>query len=190
MAATQITSRNTFRRADDYTPGTPKVKPVTEPLPLPLDPTSVLVKVHAISLNYRDANIANGGNPWPTIPHGIPCSDAAGEIVAVGDSVKTLVLGDRVATIVDTENITGREATRSWLAADQDGVLADYIVFEEWKLCKIPSYIGWFEASLITCAGVTAWTALKGMEIGQTVLIQGSLHVLPCSVWRSHALLG
>lgn len=173
MANVQVTSRQAFRRTDDYTPGTPKVKLVTEPLPLPLSPTSVLIKVHAISLNYRDANIANGGNPWPVVPHGVPCNDAAGEVIAVGERVKALGLGDRVAPIVDTENITGRESTRSWLAADEDGVLADYLVFDEEKLCKLPVYLDWVEASIIPCAGVTAWTALKDIGIGKSVLIQG-----------------
>ncbi|KPM41281.1 hypothetical protein AK830_g5310 [Neonectria ditissima] len=174
MANTHTTSRQAYRRTDDYTPGIPRVKLVTEALPLPLAPTAVLIKVHAVSLNYRDANIANGGNPWPVIPHGIPCNDAAGEVITVGESVTTLVLGDRVAPITDTENITGREATRSWLAADEDGVLADYLVFDEKKLCKLPAYLDWVEASIIPCAGVTAWEALKGVGIGKSVLIQGT----------------
>ncbi|KJK60911.1 Medium chain dehydrogenases/reductase MDR/zinc-dependent alcohol dehydrogenase-like family protein [Aspergillus parasiticus SU-1] len=173
MTQPQPTSRQAFRRTDDHTPGTPKVKLVTEAIP-PLSPSGVLIKVHAVSLNYRDANIANGGNPWPVVPHGIPCNDAAGEVVAVGERVKNLAIGDRAAPIVDTENITGRESTRSWLAADEDGVLADYIVFDEHKLCKLPTYLDWVQASLIPCAGVTAWAALKDMEIGQTVLIQGT----------------
>ncbi|GES62134.1 alcohol dehydrogenase [Aspergillus terreus] len=158
MTYVQITTRRAFRRTDDYTPGTLKVQLVTEPLPLPLTPTSVLIKVHAVSLNYRDANIANG----------------AGEVIALGGHVKSFAPGDRVAPIVDTENITGRELTRSWLAADEDGVLADYLVFDESKLCKLPSYLDWVGASIIPCAGVTAWTALKDMTIGQSVLIQGT----------------
>lgn len=172
--------RRAFRRTDDYTPGTPKVKLVTEDLPLPLDPTSVLIKVHAIALNFRDANIANGGNPWPVTPHGIPGNDAAGEVIAAGNKVKGLKVGDRVAPITDTENISGRETGRSWLAADEDGVLADYIVFDENKVCKLPDSLDWVNASMIPCAGVTAWAALSGMTIGQTVLIQGNhLHPMP-----------
>ncbi|KAK9417617.1 putative Enoyl reductase (ER) domain-containing protein [Seiridium unicorne] len=169
-----IKTRRAFRRTDDHTPGTPKVKLVTEDLDLPLHPTSVLIKVHAVALNYRDANIANGGNPWPVTPHGIPCNDAAGEVVSVGQSVLTLAVGDRVAPIIDTENITGRESTRSWLAADEDGVLADYLIFDERKVTKLPSYFDWIQASIIPCAGVTAWTALKDVGIGKSVLIQGT----------------
>ncbi|OAL37906.1 hypothetical protein AYO20_02739 [Fonsecaea nubica] len=174
MANVQITSRKAYRRTDDYTPRKPRVELVTEPLPLSLAATSVLIKVHAVSLNYRDANIANGGNPWPVTPHGIPCNDAAGEIIAVGEGVRKFRVGDRVAPIIDTENLTGRESTRSWLAADEDGVLADYLVFSEEKLTKLPEHLDWTEASLIPCAGVTAWAALKDIGVGKSVLIQGT----------------
>ncbi|EOD42991.1 putative alcohol dehydrogenase protein [Neofusicoccum parvum UCRNP2] len=174
MANVQITTRRAYRFTEDYTPGTPKVKLVTEDLPLPLSSTSVLIKVHAVSINYRDANIANGGNPWPVISHGVPCNDAAGEVIAVGGGVKTLALGDRVAPITDTENLTGQEPGRSWLAADEDGVLADYLVFDEKKLCKLPAHLDWIQASIIPCAGVTAWAALKGIGFGKSVLIQGT----------------
>ncbi|TVY43847.1 Zinc-type alcohol dehydrogenase-like protein [Lachnellula subtilissima] len=174
MSAANITTRRAYRRTDDYTPGLPKIEIVTEPLPLPLSATKVLIKVHAVALNYRDANISNGGNPWPVTPHGIIGNDAAGEVIAVGEQVKTLKIGDRVAPNIDTENITGRETTRSWLAADEDGVLADYLVYDERVLGKLPTYLDWVQASIIPCAGVTAWSALKGAEIGQSVLIQGT----------------
>lgn len=170
--ATQITFSRVFRRTDDYTPGTPRVQLLTEALPA-LSPTSVLIQVHAVALNYRDANIANGGNPWPVMPHGIPCNDAAGEVIARGKNVKSIAVGDRVAPIIDTKNITGREPSRSWLAADEDGVLADYIVSDECKVCKLPAHLDWFSASIIPCAGVTAWSSLLGFGMGTTVLIQG-----------------
>ncbi|KAK3691820.1 hypothetical protein LTR37_018419 [Vermiconidia calcicola] len=169
-----ITTRRAYRRTDDYTPGTPKIKVTTERLPLPLSATKVLIKVHAVALNYRDANISNGGNPWPVTPHGVIGNDAAGEVIAIGDQVKTLKVGDRVAPNTDTENLTGRETARSWLAADEDGVLADYLVYDEKVLGKLPTYLDWVQASIIPCAGVTAWSALKGAEVGQSVLIQGT----------------
>ncbi|KAL8853178.1 MAG: hypothetical protein Q9221_001912 [Calogaya cf. arnoldii] len=169
-----ITTRRAYRRTDDYTPGKPRINIVTELLPLPLPATKVLIKVHAVALNYRDANISNGGNPWPVTPHGIIGNDAASEIIAVGDQVRFLKIGDRVAPNTDTENLTGREPTRSWLAADEDGVLADFLVYDEKVLGKLPTYLDWIQASIIPCAGVTAWSALKGAVIGQSVLIQGT----------------
>ncbi|RAK78133.1 zinc-dependent alcohol dehydrogenase family protein [Aspergillus fijiensis CBS 313.89] len=172
MPPTLPTTRRAFRRTDDYTPGTPKLYAVDEPL-TSLGPTSVLIKIHAIALNYRDANIANGGNPWPVLPHGILCNDAAGEVLAAGEKVTSLAVGDRVAPIIDTQFVSGRELGRSWLAADEDGVMADHVVFDERVVVKLPTYLDWSSAATIPCAGVTAWSALKGMSIGQTVLIQG-----------------
>ncbi|RMY74573.1 hypothetical protein D0862_14092 [Hortaea werneckii] len=169
-----VTSRRAYRRTDDYTIGTPKIKLVTEPLPPSLQATEVLVKVHAVALNYRDANIAHGGNPWPVTPHGIICNDAAGEVIATGQQVRTLRIGDRVAPNIDTANLTGHESSRSWLAADEDGVLADYLVYDEQVLGRLPAHLSWVEASTVPCAGVTAWSALKGAETGQSVLIQGT----------------
>ena len=48
-----------------------KFRLVTEDLALPLTAMQVLIKVHAVALNYCDVNIAISGNPWPVIPHGI-----------------------------------------------------------------------------------------------------------------------
>ncbi|KAL8842821.1 MAG: hypothetical protein Q9176_002457 [Flavoplaca citrina] len=114
-----MTTRRAYRRTDDYTPGKPRIEVVTEPLPLPLSPTKVLIKVHAVALNYRDANISNGGNPWPVTPRGIIGKHAPGEIIGVGDQVEFLKISDRVAPNADTENLTGREPTRSYSSSDQ-----------------------------------------------------------------------
>ncbi|KAL8887252.1 MAG: hypothetical protein Q9215_005161 [Flavoplaca cf. flavocitrina] len=107
MSAKEMTTRRAYRRTDDYTPGKPRIEVVTEPLPLPLSPTKVLIKVHAVALNYRDANISNGGNPWPVTPRGIIGKHAPGEIIGVGDQVEFLKISDRVAPNADTENLTG-----------------------------------------------------------------------------------
>lgn len=173
MDVNGVTERRAWRRTDDYSPGTPKLKLVTEALSLPLAPTAALIKVHAVSLNYRDANISNGGNPWPVIPNGIICNDAAGEIVALGDKVKHFKIGDRVAPTIDSQYITDRSTGRSWLAANEDGVLANYIIYDEEVLSKLPTYLPWESACLIPCAGVTAWAAMRGVGIGKSILIQG-----------------
>jgi len=172
MSTNIPSTRKAGRRTDDHQLGTAKVEIVEEPLP-PIGQYDVLIKNHVVALNYRDANIANGGNPWPVTPRGILCNDAAGVVVAVGDSVSRFRPGDRVGPVCDTENMTGRETSRSWLAADEDGVLADYIVFHESKITRLPTYLPWQEACIVPCAGVTDWSALKGLSIGQTVLIQG-----------------
>src|SRR4051812_31495013 len=59
-------------------------------------PRQVLVRVKAVSLNYRDLLVAKGlYNPRMPLPR-VPCSDAAGEVVAVGDGVTAWKPGDRV----------------------------------------------------------------------------------------------
>ena len=78
-----------------------------------------------------------------------------------------------MAPNIDTENITGREIKRSWLSADEDGVLAEYVVFEERVVSRLPDYLSWEEGCTVPCAGVTAWMALKGTGMGASVLIQG-----------------
>jgi NADPH:quinone reductase-like Zn-dependent oxidoreductase len=112
-------------------------------------------------------------------PHGILCNDAAGSIIALGDKVESLKVGDKVAPITDTANLTGREPGRSWLAADEDGVLAEYLIFDEKRVSKLPEHLDWVQSSIIPCAGVTAWSALKGVGIGKSVLIQGMPFFFP-----------
>src|SRR5437762_5884439 len=50
-------------------------------------PGQVLVKIHAISFNYRDLMMVKGlYNPKLKLPR-IPCSDGAGEVVTLGAGV-------------------------------------------------------------------------------------------------------
>src|SRR5262249_13116573 len=57
-----------------------------------------LVRVKAVSLNYRDLLMAKGlYNPKQPLPL-VPCSDAAGEVVKVGAGVTRVATGDRVAS--------------------------------------------------------------------------------------------
>jgi NADPH:quinone reductase-like Zn-dependent oxidoreductase len=77
-------TRTLYRRTGPY----PKrLTPLTEPIAL-TRATDVLIKVHAVSLNYRDINILRGTNPWGVKDDGIPASDAAGEVVGVGEEVE------------------------------------------------------------------------------------------------------
>lgn len=62
-------------------------------------PGEVLVDLKAASINYRDFMIANGWyNPNLNLPL-IPLSDGAGDVVAVGDGVTDLKVGDRVTPL-------------------------------------------------------------------------------------------
>src|SRR4051812_29581273 len=61
-------------------------------------PNDIRVRVAAVSLNYRDLAIARLAGRRTKGPI-IPCSDGAGEVVAVGASVTRFKPGDRVAAI-------------------------------------------------------------------------------------------
>ena len=56
----------------------------------------VLVKIKAVSLQFRDLAVAKGQYPLGVKENVVPGSDCAGEIIAVGDSVKGWKAGDRV----------------------------------------------------------------------------------------------
>ncbi|NVL47923.1 alcohol dehydrogenase catalytic domain-containing protein, partial [Pseudomonas syringae pv. actinidiae] len=57
----------------------------------------LLVKVGAVSLNFRDKAIVDGIYEPHRVPKPlIPVSDAAGTVVAVGEGVSRFAVGDRV----------------------------------------------------------------------------------------------
>src|SRR5215510_268081 len=63
----------------------------------PLGPHDVRVRIRAVSLNYRDLNIARLAHRRPQAPRRIATSDGAGEVVAVGSAVTRFRGGERVA---------------------------------------------------------------------------------------------
>ena len=63
----------------------------------PIAPNEVRLRVHAVSLNYRDLMVASGNYPVKAEHSIIACSDGAGEVIEVGPAVTRLRLGDRVA---------------------------------------------------------------------------------------------
>jgi NADPH:quinone reductase-like Zn-dependent oxidoreductase len=158
--------------------GVEKLEFTERPQPEP-GPGQVLVKIHAISLNYRDLMMVKGFyNPKLRMPR-IPCSDGAGEVVAVGPGVTQWKAGDHVAGIFMQNWIDGPptpEKQKGALGGDIDGTLAEFVVLDERGLVAIPEHLSFQEAATLPCAAVTAWNALKAGDVqpGSTVLIQGT----------------
>lgn len=175
------TTRHVYRRspkvAGDVTSGSTLVLTEEEPITL-TDPHSILIRVHAVSLNYRDVNIIHGTNPWAVKADGIPCSDAAGVVVEIGSKVTDFKVGDKVSPIFDQQAMNGTEQSREWLGGEVDGVLATHVVFPADKCVKPPEHLSFEEAACLPNAGITAWSALMGtkgeLQVGKTVLIQGT----------------
>lgn len=57
----------------------------------------VLVKVHAASLNFLDHAVLKGPYGTAIKKDGVPLSDGAGEVIAVGQDVTRVKVGDLVA---------------------------------------------------------------------------------------------
>ncbi|KAJ7581416.1 hypothetical protein C8J56DRAFT_1029624 [Mycena floridula] len=149
----------------------------------PIAPPSegqVLVKIHAVSLNYRDLMIAKGSYPAKLPENLVPCSDMAGEVVAVGKSVTEWKSGDRVCANFATDHIYGDVTVaiqNTGLGGACNGVLTEYKVFKPHSLVAIPDHLSYEEASTLPCAALTAYNAFMGpipLKGGDTVLVQGT----------------
>jgi NADPH:quinone reductase-like Zn-dependent oxidoreductase len=143
-------------------------------------PGQVLVRIHAISLNYRDLMVVQGRyNPKMKLPR-VPCSDGAGEVVAVGPGVTEWKPEDRVAGTFFQNWIEGQPSAakqKGALGGDIDGMLATEIVLPADGLVRVPEHLSYAEASTLPCAALTAWNALFTVaktQPGDTVLIQGT----------------
>lgn len=140
----------------------------------------VLVRIRAVSLNYRDyMNVMGIRGVTGPIPR-IPCSDGAGEVVAVGEGVTDWKPGDRVVSPFMPSWINGgftQAHAMKALGGAVDGLLREFAVLPAAALLPIPEYLSFEEAATLPCAAVTAWDALVvrgGLQRGETVLILGS----------------
>jgi NADPH:quinone reductase-like Zn-dependent oxidoreductase len=148
------------------------------PAPQP-GPGEVLIRLHAVSLNYRDLLMVKGlYNPKLKLPR-IPCSDGAGEVAAVGEGVTRWKPGDRVAGIFMQNWLDGPltlAKAKGALGGDIDGMLAEYVVLRDIGLVRLPEHLSYAEAATLPCAAVTAWNALASgrLKPGATILILGT----------------
>ena len=141
----------------------------------------VLVRVRAVSLNRRDLNMLhNEYGDDTSYAGGIPLSDGAGEVIAIGKGVSRFKVGDRVAGIFFEKWIDGapsEEALMSDRGGNAGGMLSEVIVTHENGLVSIPEHLSYEEAATLPCAAVTAWVGLfkRGrIEPGQYVLLEGT----------------
>ena len=71
-------------------------------------PGEVLLRVRAVSLNYRDLLILQGRYPVLAKANVIPLSDGAGEVIKVGEGVTRCAPGDKMAATYFTRWFDGR----------------------------------------------------------------------------------
>jgi NADPH:quinone reductase-like Zn-dependent oxidoreductase len=159
--------------------GRENLRLVDKPVPRP-GPTDVLMRVKAVSLNYRDKLVVEGQyNPGMKFPV-TQVADAVGEVVDMGKEVTRFKIGDRLVTQYCTRWIDGEpqgdESTHT-LGNTIQGALAEYLVLDQNAVVHAASYMSDEEAAAVPCAGLTAWYALveKGqLKAEDVVLVQGT----------------
>lgn len=159
--------------------GLENLRMVELPVPTP-GPKQVLVRMSAASLNFRDLLMVKGAyNPRQPLPL-IPGSDGVGEVVAAGEGVTRVKVGQRVGTCFCQGWIAGpptRERLAKTLGGPLDGTLAQYMVLDQQGVVALPGHLSNEEAATLTCAALTAWTALVtegALRAGSWVLLQGT----------------
>ena len=135
-------------------------------------------KIHGHRTDHSDEN----KYPFPTNPNVVPASDGSGTILEIGSRVTQFQRGDKVVTLFNQSHqanpITVAD-TMTGLGGAVDGTLRRYGVFEEKGLIKMPQTLSFKEASTLSCAALTAWNGLFGLESkalkpGDWVLTQGT----------------
>ena len=139
----------------------------------------LLVRVRAVSLNYRDLLHVLGyadRDRWPLVP----CSDGAGEVVAVGRDVTRFRVGDRVAGTFFQGWRSGpiqEEVMETALGGRLQGMLCQHALLSEAGAVEVLPGWSFEQAATLPCAAVTAWNALvtQGrLAAGETVLVLGT----------------
>ncbi|MCJ1287779.1 hypothetical protein MMC26_007131 [Xylographa opegraphella] len=129
---------------------------------------SMLVRVHAVALNPRDAKIVD----YSTAPGSLGGCDFAGTVAKAGEGVTRFKEGDRVLAL--TFGLDASDKTK--------GAFAEFALAEEDISCHIPEAFTFTQACSIGLSMATAGLALfqgPGLELamqgglGETVLVSG-----------------
>jgi NADPH:quinone reductase-like Zn-dependent oxidoreductase len=153
-----------------------------DPIPTP-GPGSVLVRIRAVALNFRDLLCLADSPLYPTrTPPGlIPCLDGAGEIVSAGPgSTWKDSIGDAVILVPNRNWVDGDVGAvnleNTLGSGSVNGTLTQYIVVQDqWAICA-PKNLSFEEAAALPGAAGTAINVLESISIGKgtTVVTQGT----------------
>ncbi|MBS0334590.1 MAG: NAD(P)-dependent alcohol dehydrogenase [Proteobacteria bacterium] len=174
--------------------GLDRLELVEAPDPAP-GPGEVLVRMRAVSLNYRDMLMVQG--LYGRVPGGTgaitPFSDGCGVIEAVGPGVTRVKPGDRVATLFFQRWISGPpnlDKLSSSLGSPIPGAGRELAVFSADGVSKVPDFLTDQEVATLPCAALTAWRAIyedADLRPGDTVVLQGTGGVSIFGLQFAHA---
>ncbi|TAJ95629.1 MAG: NADPH:quinone oxidoreductase family protein [Reyranella sp.] len=133
-----------------------KVEEIPQPVP---KAGEVLVKVRAAGVSFAAMLGVQGKHQnKPALPY-VPGNELAGHVVALGDGVTTVAVGDRIATGVS------------------QGAFAEYATATAANLVPIPEIMPYAEATNFPTLYPTAYGALKwkaDMQPGEVLLVHGA----------------
>jgi len=126
--------------------------------------------------------IARGMYPFPTTPSCVAGSDGAGEVIAVSPLISLFKPGDKVITLFNQSRQTSPIKAHDFmtgLGGSIHGTFRQYGAFDETGLVYVPKTLDYQQASVLSCAALTARNALYGLQgralkVGRYVLVQGS----------------
>lgn len=154
----------------------------------------VLIRLRALSLNYRDLLMVEDryGRAKMSFPI-TPFSDGCGIVEATGPGVTRVAPGDRVAPLFFQNWLAGGptpDAAASALGHPVPGVGRELAVYSEQGVARVPEFLSDRQAATLPCAALTAWRALfedARLKPGQTVLLQGTGGVSIFGLQFAHA---
>jgi putative PIG3 family NAD(P)H quinone oxidoreductase len=153
-----MTKPSLMRAIDPAQPGGPDVLIVSErPVPEP-GPNEVLIRVHAAGVNRPDVLQRMGRYPLPPGASSILGLEAAGEVVALGEGVSNISVGDPVTALV------------------AGGAYADYVVAPAGQCLPVPPGMRFAEAATLPETWFTVWanlTDLAQAQSGEWLLVHG-----------------
>jgi NADPH:quinone reductase-like Zn-dependent oxidoreductase len=175
--------------------GLDAIKVVELPDPTP-GPGQVLVRMKAVSLNYRDllmVNVMYGRGAANTSDVITPFSDGCGVVEAVGAGVTRVKPGDRVATLFFQSWVSGPPTLEKLMTAlgfPIPGAGSELQTFSEHGVSKVPDFLTDQQVATLPCAALTAWRGLfvdARLEPGDTVVLQGTGGVSIFGLQFAHA---
>ncbi|MCQ9133833.1 zinc-dependent alcohol dehydrogenase family protein [Streptomyces hilarionis] len=160
--------------------GIDRLSAVRVPVPTP-GPTEVLVKMSAVSLNYRDLLVVGGVDHWTPAQDVVPVSDGVGAVAAIGSEVTRWRPGDRVSAGFLPRWRSGPLTEDTYVSPVggpvNRGMLAEYVLVEQDEAVRTAHSLDDVHAATLPVAGVTAWHAVgrRGrVRPGETVLVHGT----------------
>lgn len=131
-------------------------------------PGEAVLKVRLVCLNNRDIQVLEGRYGAKKAEDRIPVSEGVGEVVAIGEGVDTVALGDRAVFAHFATWLDGPFAMRAFgtdYGITHDGWLAEYIKVPGPALVRVPDELSDEQVAPLASSALTAWHAV--VEIGQ-----------------------